>query len=186
MTVKQRQNLLAYLGYYAGAADGDWGSISRAACTAFQQDRGITVDGFGGPETDHALRDAVAKDLMKPEKTETFWEHIRYWKREEFRCRCGGKYCDGFPVEPNQTLVELADDLRAALGRPAHASSGLRCPVWNSIQGGVLNSRHMEGKALDFCVEGISGSELLSLARDDPRTRYAYLIDSGWVHIDVM
>ena len=65
MTVKQRQHLLAYLGYYVGTVDGDWGSGSRAACTAFQKDfGGITVDGHGGRETDKALKHAVAYDMF--------------------------------------------------------------------------------------------------------------------------
>ncbi len=199
MTIKQRQHLLAYLDYYVGTVDGDWGSGSREAAKAFQQDRGITVDGYGGPETDKALRHAIANDLMKPEpvpeddvtdinvgnKTGTFWDHIRYWTREEFRCRCGGKYCNGFPAEPNQTLVELVDDIRHKAGRPGIPSSGLRCTTWNSIQGGVANSDHCKGKALDFSIEGMSGAQLLSLAQSDSRTRYAYIIDGVWVHVDV-
>ena len=185
----QRQHLLAYLGYYVGAVDGIWGSGSRAAAAAFQKDRDITPDGYGGTETDKALRYAVANDLMKAEPvlddTGTFWDYIRYWSREEFRCRCGGKYCNGFPAEPNQTLVELVDDIRHKAGRPGIPSSGLRCPTWNSIQGGVANSDHCKGKALDFSIEGMSGAQLLSLAQADPRTRYAYIIDGAWVHVDV-
>lgn len=194
----QRQHLLAYLGYYVMAVDGIWGSGSREACRRFQEDRGITVDGYGGPETDKALRYAVYNGLEKPEPsiedevisepetpTGTFWDHIRYWTREEFRCKCGGKYCDGFPAEPDQTLVELVDDLRADAGRPGHSSSGLRCETWNRIQGGVADSRHKKGKALDFYIEGLSGSQLLVRAQADPRTRYAYIIDGQWVHVDV-
>ncbi len=185
MTVKQIQHLLAYLGYYDGTVDGIWGSQSSAAASRFQRDYGsIDVDGIAGEITQEALKQAIASGMPEKEQ-EDVWSHIRYWNREEFRCRCGGKYCDGFPAEPDRTLVELVDDLRAAAGKPAHASSGLRCPVWNSIQGGVTNSRHLTGKALDFSVEGMSGSSLLSLAQADPRTRYAYIIDGGWVHVDV-
>ena len=191
MTVTQRQHLLAYLGYYVGEVDGIWGTLSKTACAAFQKDRELPSDGIGGTETDKALKNAVANDLFKSEpveeKSETgeFWDHIRYWKREEFRCKCGGKYCNGFPVEPDQTLVELVDDLRHNAERPGHASSGLRCKTWNSIQGGVADSRHMKGKALDFYIEGLSGSQLLKAAKADPRTRYAYIIDGQWVHVDV-
>lgn len=196
MTIKQRQHLLAYLGYYVMAVDGIWGSGSREACTRFQRDAGITADGKGGPETDKYLLKAVSNDLIVaepmvdedtnvPTTTGTFWDHIRHWSREEFRCRCGGKYCNGFPAEPNQTLVELVDDLRHDAGRPGHASSGLRCKTWNSLQGGVESSRHRTGKALDFYIEGMSGSQLLARAQADSRTRYAYIIDGQWVHVDV-
>ena len=186
MTVKQIQHLLAYLGYYSAVADGIWGSRSSAAASRFQQDYGgLTVDGVAGARTQEALKQAVANGMPEKQRDGSFWKHIRYWDREEFRCRCGGKYCNGFPAEPDKTLVELAEDLRAKAGKPAHASSGLRCVLWNERQGGVSNSRHLTGKALDFSIEGLSGQDLLSLAQSDPRTRYAYIIDGGWVHVDV-
>lgn len=187
MTVKQIQHLLAYLGYYAAQVDGIWGKQSAEAASCFQRDYGtLVVDGIAGEKTQSALKQAVADGMPEKSREEDpFWEHIQYWTREEFRCHCGGKYCNGFPAEPDRTLVELVDDLRADAGRPAHASSGLRCTVWNKIQGGVSNSRHLSGKALDFSVEGLSGSQLLPLAQKDPRTRYAYIIDGGWIHVDV-
>ena len=185
MTVKQIQHLLAYLGYYRASVDGIWGNQSSAAASRFQQDYGLPVDGIAGEETQEALKQAVSNGMPEKQVETDFWNGIRYWNREEFRCRCGGKYCNGFPAEPSETLVQLVDDLRQRAGRPAHASSGLRCSTWNAIQGGVANSRHLSGKALDFSVEGMSGNQLLSLAQSDPRTRYAYIIDGGWVHVDV-
>ena len=157
MTIRQRQHLLAYLGYYVGAVDGDWGSGSRAACTAFQRDRNLTADGHGGPETDKALRNAVANDLTKPEPvkeekpaTGTFWDEIEFFTREEFRCKCGGKYCNGFPAEPHKATVRFADAIRKRVGKPIPVNSGLRCRTWNAIQGGVANSNHMTGGAVDL------------------------------------
>ena len=185
MTVKQIQHLLAYLGYYRASVDGIWGNQSSAAASRFQQDYGLPLDGIAGEETQKALKQAVSNGMPEKQATTDFWNGIRYWNREEFRCHCGGKYCNGFPAEPSETLVQLVDDLRQRAGRPAHASSGLRCSTWNDIQGGVANSRHLSGKALDFSVEGMSGNQLLSLAQSDPRTRYAYIIDGGWVHVDV-
>jgi len=116
MTVKQVQHLLGYLGFYDGAVDGIWGNQSSAAAANFQREYGgLSSDGIAGEETQKALKRAVASGM--PEKQEDgFWNQVRYWKREEFRCRCGGKYCSGFPAEPDRTLVELVDDLRAKAG----------------------------------------------------------------------
>lgn len=174
MTIKQRQHLLAYLGYYVGQVDGDWGSGSREACLAFQKDRELTVDGYGGPETDKALRYAVGNDLMKPEPvvedinvptTGTFWDEIEFFDREEFRCKCGGKYCNGFPAEPHEATVRFADAIRKRIGKPIPVNSGLRCPTWNQIQGGVYNSNHMTGGAVDLgCPFGVSPSEMWDAA----------------------
>ena len=188
MTTKQKQLLLSYMDCIpVEDVDGVWGPQSVSATAKAQRKLGITDDGVWGDQTDAAVREYVysGAELEEPEQTGTFWDHIRYWSREEFRCQCGGKYCNGFPAEPNQTLVELVDDIRHKAGRPGIPSSGLRCKTWNAMQGGVSNSDHMKGKALDFSIEGMSGNELLALAQADSRTRYAYIIDGGWVHVDV-
>ena len=158
MTIKQRQHLLAYLGYYHGLVDGDWGQLSQEACRRFQEDLDLTVDGYGGPDTDAALKNAVAQDLFatdanvvsKPE-TGTFWENSEFFGREEFRCQCNGKYCNGFPVEPEEELVRVCNEIRRRLGVPVTivdgGGSGVRCPQHNAAVGGVGNSNHLYGKA---------------------------------------
>lgn len=191
MTIKQRQHLLAYLGYYVGNVDGDWGTLSNTACKAFQKDFGLTSDGICGTETEKALTHAVAYGMpAKKEEvtttTGTFWDEIKYWSRDEFRCQCGGKYCNGFPAEPDEKLVRLAENVRGYFGRPGHRSSGLRCSQWNAIQGGVSNSKHMFGKALDFRIEGKTSAEVLNYINSLSGVNYAYAIDSQHVHMDVL
>ena len=194
MDNKQRQHLLAYLGYYVGAVDGDWGAGSKAAATAFQKDRNLIPDGIGGPETDKALRYAVGNDLHKPEPVDdatdnnasTFWDEIEYFTREEFRCKCGGKYCNGFPAEPQEQLVRIADQLRKNLGVPVTVISGLRCKTWNTIQGGVSNSQHMYGEAADIYARGVSQSRVETELDKIGGVRYHYPIKgSSNVHFDV-
>lgn len=193
MTVKQKQLLLAWLDCLpAEAVDGIWGPQSAQATAKAQKKLGLVDDGVWGDQTDAAIRELIYKGEDLPEEPEgesgTFWDHIRYWRREEFRCRCGeyhDPYCDGFPVEPDQTLVELADDLRHQFGAPAHRSSGIRCVQHNKDSNGVWNSRHLSGKALDFFIEGVSGQRLLAAAQADPRTNYAYIIEGQYVHVDV-
>ena len=191
MTVKQRQHLLAYLGYYSGAIDGDWGGGSRAACRAFQKDfGGIAVDGLGGQETDEALKQAVAVDLFKDNTREepagTFWDEIEHFTREEFRCKCGGKYCQGFPAEPKEALVRIADQLRKNLGVPVRVVSGLRCPTWNRLQGGVENSQHMYGEAADIYAAGCSQAQVEAELDRIGGVRYHYPIAGSFnVHFDI-
>lgn len=185
ITIKQRQCLLAYLGYYAGGVDGVWGPLSEAAVRRFQRACGLTEDGAFGPETEARIRQVIGNGEEPAAEGNAFWNRIRYWNREEFRCRCGGKYCDGFPAEPDEALVELADDVRAHFGRPGHRSSGLRCRTWNAIQGGVADSRHLTGKALDFCIEGNTAAQTLAYIRTLRGVRYAYDIDGTYVHMDV-
>ena len=171
MTIVQKQCLLAALGLYPyREIDGIWGAKSRTAMGDFEAK-------FPGK----TLQDAVSEIGQA-----SFWEGVRHWTREEFCCHCGGQYCDGFPAEPDETLVSLLEDVRADFGAPAICSSGVRCPQHKANVGGVANSKHLSGKAADFMVLGITGQTLLNRVRSDPRTHYAYIIDDGpYVHVDV-
>lgn len=189
MTVFQKQCLLVYFGVLpVSGIDGIWGPKSAAATEELQRRLELEPDGIWGNATDGAVRKAVFRGEEEQEAAGTFWDHIRYWTREEFRCRCGAyhaPYCDGFPAEPDQTLVELLDDIRSYFGRPAHRSSGLRCERHNRDSGGVENSGHLWGKAMDFFVEGVSAEMVLAFAVKDSRCKYAYAIDGSFVHVEV-
>ena len=188
MTVKQIQNLLQYLGYYNGIPDGDFGPLTRQAVTDFQRAFGLTEDGDPGPETQKALTHAVAYGMPtreEPEPTADWWDEIEFFDREEFRCQCGGKYCDGYPAEPQEKMVRIADAARKHFKRPASVVSGLRCETWNEIQGGVWNSQHRYGEACDLHIPGVTGAQLLAFLDTQP-IRYAYIInDTNNVHFDI-
>lgn len=199
MTNRQRQHLLAYLGYYVMDITDKWTEECRVACRAFQEDfQGIKVDGYGGPETDKALRHAVAYDMFRTtisktetvdkeiETTETWWDDIEFFDRSEFKCKCGGKYCNGYPAEPDERMVRIADQLRKNLGVPITIISGLRCKTWNAIQGGVSNSQHMYGEAADIYAKGVSQSRVEAELDKIGGVRYHYAITgSSNVHFDV-
>lgn len=206
MTVSQKQCLLCYTNCLPpNGIDGVWGPQSAEATRKLQRKLGIEADGIWGHETDKAVREHIQtgndfavtnapnNGTSTPDngtkETGTFWDHIRYWTREEFACRCGEyhtPYCNGYPVEPDQTLVEFLDDIRAHFGRPAHRSSGIRCQQHNADQpGSATNSKHLYGKAMDFFIEGISGETVRAYAAADPRCNYTYVISGNYVHVDV-
>ncbi len=176
MTTIQKQCLLCYLGFYTGDIDGIFGPATRAATAAFQESVGLEADGIFGPATGKAALLAVSGD---------FWAQIEYFQKDEFRCRCGGKYCDGFPAQPDWALVRTADSVRKHFAAPCTVSSGVRCEKHNAAVGGVQNSRHRLGKAMDFSVRGKSASEVLAYVKTLPQVRYAYAIDASFVHMDV-
>ena len=198
MTVKQIQHLLGYLGYYSGIPDGIWGRLSEEATRAFQQDYGLEADGICGTMTQKMLVAAVAGTASKVErpaeaeqeatdkpKTGTFWDDIRYFTREEFACKCGGRYCNGYPAEMQEAVVRIADAARAHFGRPAHVISGLRCEKWNAHEGGVANSQHMYGEACDLRIDGVDSETLRKFVATQPGHRYSYRINSTNVHFDI-
>ena len=82
--------------------------------------------------------------------------------------------------------TRLADKVRAAAGSPMIPSSTLRCPAHNRAVGGVANSRHLTGKAMDFSIRGWPSAKTLALVKSMPETAYAYAIDEGHVHMDVV
>ena len=189
MSTYQQQCLLAYLGYYRGAVDGLWGSASRDACRQFQSDYGLDPDGVCGALTQEMLLGAIAGTAVKavePEnKTGTFWDDIKWFAREEFRCKCGGRYCSGYPAEMQEAVVKIADAAREHFGRPAHVISGLRCRQWNAHEGGVANSQHMYGEAIDLRIDGVDSEKLRQFVASCPGHRYSYRINSTNVHFDI-
>lgn len=203
MDVIQKQCLLKYLKFYVGTVDGIWGQQSQQAAEAFQRVHNLEVDGIIGPVTEGQLIDAVKNGEFAPEpEKETvpgdatttnnsggpeWWANIKYFSRREFRCPC--PRCGGFPVEPSEKLVRIADRIRAHFGNPITISSGVRCQAHNDeLKGSVKNSRHVQGKAMDFCVRGFSAATVLDYAQSlvhSGELRYAYAIDGSYVHIDV-
>lgn len=160
MTMKQVQNLLQYLGYYKDIPDDLYGPKTLDAITKFQMVYGqMGIDGIHSPQLEAALLDAVATGQHfnpepveeKPEpETDDVWLS-KYFKREDFRCKCGGRYCDGFPVEPDRQLLLSLDEFYERLGVPARiGGSGIRCSQHNKNVGGASNSQHLYGLAADL------------------------------------
>lgn len=195
MTIKQKQCLLSFLGYYEGAVNGIWKDECKGATTRFQEDfGGIAVDGICGPETEKALRHAVAygmptREVQDEPESGDFWDDIEFFDREEFRCKCykyhTTPYCDGYPAEPKEMMVRLADRARKHFGKPGHVISGLRCRQHNADSDGAENSQHMYGEACDLRIDGVTADQLLAYMKKQPEVRYAYKINDTNVHFDI-
>lgn len=158
MTTKQKQALLAYLGYYVDSIDGKWGTNSRTAANAFKADYGVEAE-------DKNLLAAV-NGTIQPVKKELGWDGIRYFKKSEFKCKCG-RYCNGYPAEIDLGMVSIADAVRARLGRPVNVNSGLRCQQHNANVGGASASQHMYGTAADLgCPSGVTPQQMYDIAEE--------------------
>ena len=190
MTAKQKQCLLTYLGYDTGGVDGLWGGRSRQATEKFQKDYGLEPDGVFGAATEKRILEVIAtgeepKESVQIDTAPGWWKDIRYFTRAEFKCKCGGKFCDGYPAEMQEAVVKIADAAREHFGRPALVISGLRCKQWNAHEKGHENSQHMYGEAVDLCVEGVPAEELRQFVAAQPGHRYSYCINSTNVHFDI-
>jgi len=182
MTNKQKQCLLFYLGYYEGEIDGSFGPKSREATEAFQAAFDLEVDGRFGPATQAKILAVIGSGKTAAADT---WDDVEHFRKAEFKCKCGGKYCDGYPAEMQMKLIRVADRVRNHFDASATVSSGLRCEKHNANVGGVAHSRHRLGKAMDFRIKGKTSAEVLAYVQKQPEIRYAYAIDGSYVHMDI-
>lgn len=156
-------------------ADGIVGNETIEKTKAYQKKNYLTADGIAGEKTRAKLGIKMVD----------FWDTIKYFKKSDFACKCGGKYCKGYPVDINPNVVRVLDRARAYFGKPGIVSSGIRCATHNKNVGGVSNSRHKQGKAVDFTIQGVSASKLHAWVKKQPEIRYTYKIDGYYVHMDV-
>lgn len=186
LTVKERQTYLAELGFYKGRIDGLEGIKTSKAYADLQAkyfSRPQDVDGKYGKNTDILLRSA--------------WNcrNSKYFKLPEFKCKCGSRYCTGYPAELNPYLISGLNKLREKVGALT-ITSGLRCATWNSIQKGATHSRHMSGKASDVKGAGTSTKAkritVKTIWMAQKNARYTYCADDNTkyhmgtsVHVDV-
>jgi zinc D-Ala-D-Ala carboxypeptidase len=76
------------------------------------------------------------------------------FKKSEFACSksCGCSH--NFNMDLH--FVMLLQELRTRCGFPLVINSGYRCPEWNEKVGGVVDSWHTKGLAVDIhCVDSI-------------------------------
>ena len=71
---------------------------------------------------------------------------IKHFKVDEFKC----KHCGEVTIESK--LIEVLERLREHLGKPVVITSAYRCPEHNREIGGVPNSAHTRGYAVDIKV----------------------------------
>lgn len=122
--------------------DESWGGVTDKAFREFQEDHGLKVDGWAGDETLYEL----------------MWYYFPHFRKEEFKCKCGGRYCNGYPVRVNENLLVLLEKIRKEGGNKSiNINSGIRCKTHNKNVGGSYKSQHMTGQAVDMkCSIGVT------------------------------
>lgn len=134
--------------------------------------RSCDVDGIYGTNTDRLLRHIYNCSLVKN------------FEPEEFRCPCGK--CTGYPDRMKQVELDHIQTIRDHYGKPMIITSGLRCKYENQRAGGVSNSGHLTGYAVDFYMQGVTDSvpnrnKAMSYIKKLPYHKFtygAYMVDS--------
>jgi zinc D-Ala-D-Ala carboxypeptidase len=178
--IKELQTKLNSKGYKL-TVDGIIGSATLSAIKDVQKKHGLKVDGIAGANTIKALGGtSTSSPLIN-------WDKVKYFKKSEFKCQCGGKYCNGYPANINPKLVDILEKLRAYFGKPITITSGLRCRKHNAAVGGVSNSMHQYGKAADIYIAGVDKAKIKAKAYE-LGAAYCYYGTAGMgeaVHINV-
>lgn len=205
MTMTRLQMNLKFLRLYSGEIDGIKGIQTINAIKAFQKENNLAVDGIAGQKTIDSLRNQIiniqkqlgvtADGVAGTETITAFnnkvdslfgisWDAIKHFKKSEFTCKCG---CGLNNIQLE--VVKIADAVREHFGSPAIVTSGTRCTKHNAEVGGVANSRHLQGKAIDMYVQNVSWNDLLEYLREleqKGKIRYCYHINnSDCCHFDI-
>ena len=104
------------------------------------------------------------------------------FSRNEFKCKCGK--CTNNYIDIR--LVKGLQALRDLIGKPIIINSATRCKVHNKAVGGVPNSQHVQGRAADIRVEGMTPEVLAKKAEQIDVFRDGGIGTYGtFVHVDV-
>lgn len=176
--IKDIQLLLNKFGYKL-EIDGIVGNKTIIAIKDFQFKNNLMVDGIVGNNTYKKLGSYIDNLLT--------WNNVKYFSKDEFTCKCGCKL-NNIDIK----LVKILDSIREHFNSPLIITSGCRCINHNTKVGGVLGSKHVDGKAADFYVKDVGTSSLLEYAKElalKGLIRYTYTNSSNMnsvVHIDIV
>lgn len=74
--------------------------------------------------------------------------------------------------------------IRDKIKKPMVITSGYRCPQVNKLVGGVANSQHTKGQAVDFIIHGLTPAQIIAKIKTF-NIEFDQLINEydKWVHI---
>lgn len=104
----------------------------------------------------------------------------KYFTEKELSCRCG---CG---LLPTQELVDALDVLRETTGEPMIIGRCMTCKEHNAKIGGAINSRHLQGDAVDIDVKGKSPQYKADIVFGAKRLGFNFFeVCDKHIHIDM-
>lgn len=101
-----------------------------------------------------------------------------YFKLSDFACPCCGSNL------MDLEFLKLVDAFRGELGFPLIVDSGYRCPKHNAAVGGVKNSMHVKGRAVDWKMLAIHPAMRPKLVALAPKYFRGIGVGISLVHTD--
>jgi len=103
----------------------------------------------------------------------------RHFGRHEFACLCG---CGFSTVDVE--LLEILENIRQQMSAPVTINSGCRCLAHNKSVGGGIKSQHLQGRAADIKVHGISPEEVQNFIDSTWPEQYGLGRANTFTHVD--
>lgn len=155
---KSRSCARALQAKVGAAQDGIIGTQTINALKAYQRAHNLTADGIMGPATYSVLFLGKPAPTSAPSSGLSAGYISPHFRKVEFRCGCGGRYCDGYNGRNvDQRLLNILEKIRAYYGKPITITSGIRCQRYNdSLRGSIKNSVHRLGGAADIYIPGVT------------------------------
>lgn len=105
------------------------------------------------------------------------WKVCTHFKPEEFKCTCG--HCTGYPTQMRVDELRHIERIRTHYNKPMVITSALRCDYQNKKVGGVKNSGHLFGRAVDFYMSGVTDTKAnrksaIAYIKKLPNHKYTY------------
>lgn len=89
-------------------------------------------------------------------------------------------------VKVDERLIELLENIRNFVGKPVNINSGYRSAAYNAtIKNAVPNSQHVQGKAADIRINGVSPAQVAQIAECFLGSSGGIGIYSTFTHVDV-
>ena len=79
---------------------------------------------------------------------------MKWFSMNEFECHCGCRMPDSAKANIVALVEQVLDPARERYGKPVCVNSGYRCVRHNAVVGGVANSQHTRGEAVDIYCGG--------------------------------
>ena len=173
------------------AEDGIFGRITLAAANDFARNNKINREDFVTIELFNRVveyADNVRHNPVEEEETAvkvyTRGADIQLSKNfhlAEFTCKCGR--CRNQLVD--SSMLTKLQKLRDVLGVPLYITSAYRCLNHNASVGGVSNSRHTQGDAIDISIGNVNWRTLVEEAKKIGFTGIGYGQNrGGFIHLD--
>lgn len=122
------------------------------------------------------LRNSLDETAENDSDIVTSSEHFT---ESELCCKCCGAN------KMKRRMLSHAEDVRKHFGgKPMIVSSAFRCAKHNKEVGGVSNSLHLDGCAMDVYIQGVPSSEIVAYSKACGSPD-AYSINSNYAHISV-